>query len=270
MTNTQAVRHILSLSGGKDSTALAIYMKDKVPEMEYVFCDTGEELPETYAYLDQIEVFIQKPIVRLKNNRQGFTDLLAARNGFLPSPQARWCTQYLKIVPFEEYVGDDVVISYIAIRADEAHRRGYISTKSNIRARYPFIENGIYKTDVLRLLEASGLGLPSYYQWRSRSGCYFCFFQQRNEWAGLLKHHPNLYSKAAAFEKIDATTGTRYTWVSRESLEELARPERIEQILAESARKQASSRTHAPEKGLLDILGEDDEAAGESCLICHL
>ena len=42
------VRHVLGLSGGKDSSALAVYMKDKVPEMEYYFCDTGKELPETY------------------------------------------------------------------------------------------------------------------------------------------------------------------------------------------------------------------------------
>ena len=45
------VRHILSLSGGKDSTALAIYMRDRIPEMEYAFCDTEKELPETYDYL---------------------------------------------------------------------------------------------------------------------------------------------------------------------------------------------------------------------------
>jgi 3'-phosphoadenosine 5'-phosphosulfate sulfotransferase (PAPS reductase)/FAD synthetase len=48
-------RHILSLSGGKDSTALALYMRDRVPQMEYVFCDTGEELAETYDYLLKIE-----------------------------------------------------------------------------------------------------------------------------------------------------------------------------------------------------------------------
>jgi len=40
------VRHILALSGGKDSSALAVFMKDKVPQMEYVFCDTGDELAE--------------------------------------------------------------------------------------------------------------------------------------------------------------------------------------------------------------------------------
>ena len=52
------LRHILSLSGGKDSTALAIHMRDRVPEMEYVFCDTKKELPETYEYLDKIEAYL--------------------------------------------------------------------------------------------------------------------------------------------------------------------------------------------------------------------
>ncbi|MYE56769.1 MAG: phosphoadenosine phosphosulfate reductase family protein, partial [Acidimicrobiaceae bacterium] len=45
-----AVRHICGISGGKDSSALAVYMRDRVPEMEYFFCDTGAELPETYEY----------------------------------------------------------------------------------------------------------------------------------------------------------------------------------------------------------------------------
>ena len=61
------MRHILNLSGGKDSTALAIYMKDKVPEMEYVFCDTGKELAETYQYLKRIEAFLGKSIVKLNS-----------------------------------------------------------------------------------------------------------------------------------------------------------------------------------------------------------
>ena len=61
------VRHILNLSGGKDSTALAVFMKDKVPEMEDVFCDTGCELQETYEYLDKVETFLGKKIVRLNS-----------------------------------------------------------------------------------------------------------------------------------------------------------------------------------------------------------
>lgn len=263
----QQPRHILSLSGGKDSTALAIYMRDRVAGMEYVFCDTGEELPETYEYLDRIEAYLGKPIVRLKNNRHGFSDLLEARRGFLPSPQVRWCTQYLKIKPFEDYVGDDPVYSYIAIRADELHRKGYISTKPNITAMYPFIDGSISKDDVHKLLEDSGLGLPEYYKWRSRSGCYFCFFQQRNEWVGLLENHPDLFQKSMSFERVDEATGERYTWSGKESLAELARPERIEQIRAETARREASKVQRGSGR-LLQLLEEDDDQP--SCLICHL
>ena len=61
----KGVRHLLGLSGGKDSSALAIYMRDRVPEMEYFFSDTGKELPETYDFLDRLEAFLGKPIVRL-------------------------------------------------------------------------------------------------------------------------------------------------------------------------------------------------------------
>ncbi|MFG2656909.1 hypothetical protein [Streptomyces sp. NPDC048425] len=41
------------MSGGKDSSALAVYMRNRVPEMEYFFCGTGAALPETYQYLNQ-------------------------------------------------------------------------------------------------------------------------------------------------------------------------------------------------------------------------
>ena len=263
------VRHILSLSGGKDSTALAIYMKDKIPDVEYVFCDTGEELEETYEYLDKVEAYLGQTIVRLKNNRQGFKDLLAIRRNFLPSQKMRWCTQYLKIVPFEEYVGDDKVVSYVGIRADEQHRRGYVSTKTNIEARYPFIDDSIRKDDVYRILEESGLGLPEYYKWRSRSGCYFCFYQQRIEWVGLLENHPKLFWDAAAFEKVNADTGERYTWAGMESLEELAKPERVAEIKREHEKRKLQKRYNPGTGKLVDIFLEDADESG-GCTICHL
>jgi 3'-phosphoadenosine 5'-phosphosulfate sulfotransferase (PAPS reductase)/FAD synthetase len=78
----QPARHILSLSGGKDSTALAIFMRDRIPEMEYVFCDTEQELPETMEYLDRLEVYLGKTIKKLKHDGKGFDELLQARRGF--------------------------------------------------------------------------------------------------------------------------------------------------------------------------------------------
>ncbi len=263
------VRHILSLSGGKDSTALAIYLRDRIPELEYVFCDTGKELPETYEYIDRLEVYLGRKVIRLNSDRD-FDHYLQIYNNVLPDARTRWCTRKLKIEPFERYVGDDPCYNYIGIRADEPQRKGYISTKPNIIARYPFVEDGITKEDVLRILQESGLGLPAYYEWRSRSGCYFCFFQQRIEWIGLLENHPGLYQQAMDYEKVDAQTGERYTWSQRESLKELMQPDRIAAIIQEHERRKASRR-NGRDQTLLQVFGfNEPEDEGEACLICHL
>src|SRR5262249_30283694 len=135
----------------------------------------------------------------------------------------------LKIKPFEKYVGDDEVMMYVGIRADE-DRTAYVSTRPNIKTVLPFKEAGITIDDVHRILEDSGIGLPTYYDWRTRSGCYFCFFQRRGEWVGLLERHPDLFEKAKEYEKINEETGEHYTWSGKESLEELSRPERVQEI----------------------------------------
>lgn len=267
----QKIRHILSLSGGKDSTALAIYMRDRIPDMEYVFCDTGEELPETYEYLNKVELFLGREINRLSLGKNAFDNLLKIRNGFLPSAQVRWCTENLKIKPFEKFVGNDLCYSYIGIRADEAQRKGYISTKPNIISRYPFIDNNIIEKDVYALLLNSGLGLPEYYKWRSRSGCYFCFFQQRIEWVGLLENHPDLFEKAKEYERIDSVTNKSYTWSAKESLSELQSVERINEIKIEFQNRQKDNiHRNKGNLNLLDVFSTLDKNSNEGCLICHL
>jgi len=255
------VRHILCISGGKDSSALAVYMRDRVPEMEYVFCDTQKELQETYDFLAKLEAFLGKPIVRL-NAEAGFDHWLQVYNGYLPSPRMRWCTRLLKIRPLEDYVGEGETISYVGLRADE-NREGYISTKPNLQPRYPFREDGIVEADVYRILEEAGLGLPDYYKWRSRSGCYFCFFQRKTEWVGLLENHPDLFEKAKSYEKADPVTGERYTWQRGESLAELARPERIKQIRDRQVPKPVPGG-----QTLMRVLA--DEESEDACLICEL
>jgi len=263
--NGQKVRHILSISGGKDSAALAIYMRNKVPEMEYLFYDTGKELPETYEYLNRIESYLGKPIVRL-NSEYDFDHWLNIFGGFLPSARMRWCTKLLKLRPFEQYCGDYTIYSYIAIRADE-DREGYISTKPNIKPIYPLKEDGLSYPDIVKILNEAGIGLPSYMGWRSRSGCYFCFFQQKIEWVGLLENHPDLFKLARGYEKTDKATERRFTWCDNESLDELARPERIEAIKEEHKRRM--ERINNRGSGRLVELFEDD-VGPQPCLICTL
>ncbi len=175
----------------------------------------------------------------------------------------------LKLRPFENYIGNDPVYLYVGIRADEPHRSGYISTKSNIIARFPFVEDGIKYSDVKRLLDGSGLGLPEYYKWRSRSGCYFCFFQQRREWVGLLENHPDLFRKAAGFEKTDAVSGMHFTWIENESLLDLEKPDRVEQIKADYQKKMSQVVSFRKDAALMDVFSSDGIDGG-GCLICHL
>jgi 3'-phosphoadenosine 5'-phosphosulfate sulfotransferase (PAPS reductase)/FAD synthetase len=265
-----SVRHVCGISGGKDSTALAIYMRDRVPNMEYFFCDTGAELKETYEYIDRVEVYLGKPVHRL-NPERDFDHWLQIFGNYLPSSRMRWCTRKLKIEPFEKFVGTDPVVSYVGIRADE-DREGYISTKPNITPVFPFREDGIRLNDVYRILEESGIGIPKYYEWRSRSGCYFCFFQRKAEWAGLKERHPDQYEQAKAYEKLDTVTGERFTWNQKESLDELADPERLKEIWAKHAKVMSSASSVKPGDSLFNILGAalDEEDDTEPCTICSL
>jgi len=364
------VRHVLGISGGKDSAALAIYMKSNYPDLdiEYYTSDTGRELDETYQLIDNLEVFLGKKILRLAAAENSpelpFDHFLKMYGGYLPSSNARWCTKKLKLDPFEKFVGNDPVISYVGIRGDE-DREGYISKKSNIQSIFPFRKNiwsedvamkilsndniknlsvlfdsilpvnsktdrikeilltpisssysqphklnqlldlGIkefnqlvfaflkstnyplateelfplvdnedvlVRNDIFKILEDSGVGVPEYYKQiefevngkkssyaRSRSGCFFCFYQQKIEWVWLYEQHPELYLKAMEYEKDG------YTWAQDESLEELIKPERILRIKEEYIKRTERKKSSSPY--LLDILSE---AEGEGCASCFI
>jgi 3'-phosphoadenosine 5'-phosphosulfate sulfotransferase (PAPS reductase)/FAD synthetase len=364
------LRHVLGISGGKDSAALAIYVKTKYPsiDLEFYTCDTGKELEETYQLIRNLEVYLGIKIKLLQgaenSSEDPFDHFLKMYGGFLPSSNSRWCTKKLKLEPFEKYVGNDPVISYVGIRGDE-EREGYISTKKNIQSIFPFrrniwsldviskllsnqnIENlftlskntdfGMYsqkvsqiitrkidesftqqqklntlldtdvkafnrlvfdylkgtdyplakevdfplldndevliREEIFKILEDSGVGVPAYYKKidfesngikgqyaRSRSGCYFCFFQQKIEWVWLYEQHPELYKKAMEYEKDG------YTWGQNESLEELIKPERMAQIKEEYVKRmERKSKIKSPY--LLDIL---DDAEGEGCAACFV
>ena len=248
-------------------------MRDRAPEMEYIFHDGGAELEETYDYLARLEVILAKPIHRTAA-RENFDHWLTVYGDMLPSNHRRWCTKMLKLKPFEDYVGDDAVINYVGIRADEP-RIGYISTKPNISAVYPFREDGLVLADIIRLLEDSGLGLPTYTKWgRTRSGCFFCFYQQKIEWVRLKQTHPSKFEEAKAYERRSLErNGQPFWWNSSESLEELEQPERmaaIEREWQEAQDRRQAKRGNLP---LIHVLGGADlpEDTGErGCLICSL
>ncbi len=276
-------KHVLGISGGKDSAGLAVYMRTYHPDLdiEYFFTDTGKELPETYDFLNRLEGYLRKKINRLDSKRD-FDFWLRQHGNYLPSATDRWCTIKMKLKPFEEWVQaflDEgyTVYSYVAIRADEEFREGYQSKDSNLIIKLPLRENGIDKPRVMSLLNDAGLGLPEYYEWRSRSGCTFCFFQRKIEWVGLLERHPHSFQEAVDYEKSSIKDGYFFTWSENESLEELAQPERVAQIKSEyEKRKQQYQERQAKKKrnnllqgGSCSLDTDDVYGSAKVCLACH-
>jgi 3'-phosphoadenosine 5'-phosphosulfate sulfotransferase (PAPS reductase)/FAD synthetase len=365
------VRHVLGISGGKDSAALAIYMKEKYPNLKIDFynSDTGCELEETEQLINRLESVLGH-IARLKAAQGSpeptpFHHFYKSSGGYLPSPQARWCKQKMKLAEFEKFVGDAPTISYVGIRGDE-EREGYVSTRPNIQAIFPFRRsiwsmdvinkvlhndniqqiNDIYEiiampdilnealkivrtpltkqfyyskklnalldldtkifnqavfmflkttdcpvgkldyfplvdnedvlgiNDIYRILEDSGVGVPAYYKAiefevdgkkgtysRSRSGCYFCFFQQKIEWIWLYEQHPDLFQKSMEFEKDG------YTWNQGESLAELTKPEHIRQIKLDAIKRQENKAKKESNSLLVDMFADDNDALCANCFI---
>lgn len=284
------VHHVLGLSGGKDSAALAIFMSQNFPDLkiEYFFTDTGKELPEVYDFLSQLEGILNRPINRLgagaiDGRERDFEWWLRRYGYFLPSAQTRWCTRKLKLEPFKNWISPllkagDTVVQYVAIRSDEDHRQGMWSADRGLTTKMPFIDAGIDKQGVLELLNSSGIGLPKYYEWRSRSGCTFCFFQQKIEWVRLKEVHPERFEEAKRYEKSALQHESPFTWTQGESLEMLERPERIQQIKADFEIRRARAKANVTDNPLRTIADEEyddvddimklDEGAG-ACLVCH-
>ncbi len=274
--------HVLSLSGGKDSTALAFFIRDNLPEIhekiEYVFCDTECELPEIYEYLDKIEVFLNKPVKRLKPY-QSFDNLYEFYN-FLPSVSRRWCTYELKTKVFRKYMydkfqknGEKTANLYIGIRADEANRAtDDKSDGKNIKAHFPFVENALNRKDIDNILKKNGIGLPDFYKWRKRSGCYFCFFQSKNDWLNLYENQPELFKKAMSYEKKYNDEGkfNRFGWNSDLPLEDMLKPKNIKKIRENykklQERKAAKQSLEKNSNTLFEIEDENEN----TCIFCHI
>jgi 3'-phosphoadenosine 5'-phosphosulfate sulfotransferase (PAPS reductase)/FAD synthetase len=269
-------RHILGLSGGKDSTALAIHLKRTRPDiydkLEFYFTDTGTELDELYEYLEKLEQYLGRPIYKIKasvgekkrieykaesvdDKSVPFDDVLFNKyNGFLPAPNARWCTRDLKIIPMEQWIGNDHCISYVGIRADEPSREGYKSRSKNVNitAVYPFRDDGLVINDIYRILEET-LGIPPYYRWRTRSGCYFCFYQRRVEYAILFYLYPELFVDSKKYE-TEHSDGRKFTWVKDKPLEYIE--ENAKDIIIRYVRKQYKKARDTYKEGFKLTLDE--------------
>jgi hypothetical protein len=238
--------HIVGLSGGKDSTALAVRLRQLYPERDftYVCTPTGNEPQEMIDHWFDLEHRLRSPLQKLTNQ-----DLEYWIHYFkaLPNWRQRWCTRLLKIMPTIAFLTENApCTAYVGLRADEEERAGIYGEIPGVTQVYPMRDEWEWtEADVWRFLAAEGIKIPL------RTDCEWCFGQRLIEWKRLWRDKPESYAKAVELERQYGATFRspgRDTWPAK---------------LVQLGEAFASGRK---------VRGEDSELSEDqqSCRVCRL
>lgn len=203
--NKKPSLYVLSLSGGKDSTALLLRLLEENRPLDLVlFCDTGLEFPAMYAHIAKLERNVSIPIKHLQSDypflywfrdympKRKNPDLEKYRGLSWAGPRNRWCTAVMKIRVVERYLRnlrkDYNIIQYIGIAADEPKR-----IRKEVGIIYPLVEWGMTEADCLQYCYERGYDWDGLYNLFKRVSCWCCPLQSLSELRKLHKHFPELW-----------------------------------------------------------------------------
>ena len=202
------MKHIVALSGGKDSTALALRLAEiGGREYEYICTPTGNELPDMIRHWGTLECLLRKKLKKIGCGMSLYDVIEQAK--MIPNHRARFCTRILKIEPAIEYMKSlsERSIMYVGLRADEEERKGIFGEE--IEVKFPLREWGWGIGDVFAYLEEKKINIPR------RTDCAVCFHQRLGEWWDLWRDYPDLFDEAVELEnKYEHTfrSEDRDTW----------------------------------------------------------
>lgn len=195
---------VASVSGGKDSTALILWLRENEIPARHVFADTGWEAPETYAYLDTLRARLGIAIDVVGDPR-GMAGVARHKAGF-PLRKGRWCTEFLKLRPIAEYlrtVGDEVACA-VGVRAEESEARAKLpaleeSPDLDAWTWRPLLAWSI--ADVLAIHTRHSVPVnPLYQRGHNRVGCFPCIMSGRDEIRLIAEHAPERIAEIEALE----------------------------------------------------------------------
>jgi 3'-phosphoadenosine 5'-phosphosulfate sulfotransferase (PAPS reductase)/FAD synthetase len=209
--------HIVSYSGGKDSTAMLLLMlHNKMPIDKIVFVDTGKEYPDLYLHNDKVNNYLKSyglyiDVIKIDFD-YWFSEHIKTKGknkgskGYgWPTPQIRWCTS-LKREAIKKYAKQfsNNIVEYHGIAFDESERQNK-NVKRNIK--YPLIDFKFTEKDALEYCYKNGFDWNGLYKKVSRVSCYCCPLARISNLRSIRHNFPKLWSNIM---EMDSKTDTSF------------------------------------------------------------
>ena len=244
--------HVVSFSGGKDSTAMLLRMIEENMQIdEILFCDTGLEFPEMYDHVKKVEEYIGRPITKLKAEKdfmywaaehefttnsgkiKGYPKGSTVKGYGYPSMRLRWCTRSLKIDIINKHLTElnkkYEVCQYIGIAADEQHRKKEFN--------YPLIDWNMTEADCIQYCKERGFDFGGLYEIWSRVSCWCCPLQGTDSMRKLKTHRPQLWDELKKIDDALKNSGQQMIQFGRASFTDISNRFEVEDEFVAQGKK---------------------------------
>ena len=189
------MEHIISFSGGKDSTALLLMMLERKENIHSVmYFDTERDFPEIELHIEKLKRDLPGVHFQTIRHWAGF-DFLDKRygkahgsGGWCTAAKRDCCNKYVRLMRKD----NPDIIECIGFSFDEKKRAEKMHKKWPVR--FPLIEWGITEKDALEYCFSKGYDFNGIYDWMpsKRVSCYNCPKQSKADWIAIKEHHPEL------------------------------------------------------------------------------